>query len=86
MITRGLLADRAAIVTGAGRGLGLAIAAELAEHGARVVIAEIDAAAGSAAAGQIAQRGGTAISVQSDVRDEDSVGKPSVSASGPSAG
>lgn len=73
MSTPRLLAGRAAIVTGAGRGLGLAIAAELANHGAKVVIAEIDATAGPAAAGQITQRGGTAISVQTDVRDEHSV-------------
>ncbi len=73
MIAPGLLADRAAIVTGAGRGLGFAIAAELADQGASVVIAEIDPAAGPAAAAKICQRGGNAISVQTDVRDEGSV-------------
>ena len=36
------LADRVAIVTGAGRGIGREIAGVLSEAGTRVVIAEID--------------------------------------------
>jgi Dehydrogenases with different specificities (related to short-chain alcohol dehydrogenases) len=38
-----LLAGRAAVVTGAARGIGAAIARTLAQHGARVVLADLDA-------------------------------------------
>jgi 3-oxoacyl-[acyl-carrier protein] reductase len=48
------LDGRAAIVTGAGRGLGEAIAAELAARGARVLLADIDADAAARAAEEIA--------------------------------
>jgi NAD(P)-dependent dehydrogenase (short-subunit alcohol dehydrogenase family) len=54
-----LLAGKAAIVTGAAslRGLGLASAKLLAEHGARVLITDLDAAAAEAAARTLAGRG-----------------------------
>jgi 3-oxoacyl-[acyl-carrier protein] reductase len=68
-----LLEDRAAVVTGAGQGLGLAIAEELAAEGARVVVADLDDDSAAAAADRIRQEGGTAVSVAADVRDEDSV-------------
>jgi 3-oxoacyl-[acyl-carrier protein] reductase len=68
-----LLEDRAAVVTGAGQGLGLAIAREFAAEGARVVLADIDAASAAAGAQQIRQDGGTAVHAAADVRDEDSV-------------
>ena len=45
---------RTAIVTGAARGIGRAIAERLAGEGARVMIADIDEAAGTGAAGEIA--------------------------------
>jgi NAD(P)-dependent dehydrogenase (short-subunit alcohol dehydrogenase family) len=51
------LAGRIAIVTGAGRGIGRAIAARFLDEGARVVIAERDRAAGSDAADELAGRG-----------------------------
>lgn len=44
------LAGRVAVVTGGGSGIGLAAARRLAAEGARVVVAEVDAAAGEAAA------------------------------------
>jgi glucose 1-dehydrogenase len=44
------LEDRVAVVTGGARGIGLAIARRYAAEGARVVIADVDAAAGGAAA------------------------------------
>ena len=56
-----LLAGKVAIVTGAGRGLGLAYARALAQVGAAVVINDADAEAARAAARSIAQAGGAAV-------------------------
>ena len=47
------LQNRIAIVTGAARGIGLACAQRFAAEGARVVLADLDEAAGNAAAGSI---------------------------------
>ena len=49
-----LLKGRTALVTGAARGIGYAIAQAMARHGARVVIADLDAETTTAAAGTIA--------------------------------
>lgn len=48
-----ILADRVAWVTGSSRGIGMAIARELARHGARVAIHGRDAAAASAVASEL---------------------------------
>ena len=45
-----LLRGKLALVTGAGRGLGAAIARGMAEAGARVILADLDAAAVEASA------------------------------------
>ena len=63
---------KVAVVTGAGRGIGECYAKALARDGARVVVAELDADAGERVAKEIAQTGGTATAVATDVSSEDS--------------
>jgi len=65
-----LLDGKAAIVTGAGRGIGQTVAGMLARHGARVVLADVDLAAAEAAAAEIVAAGGQAVGVDTDVSDE----------------
>jgi NAD(P)-dependent dehydrogenase (short-subunit alcohol dehydrogenase family) len=50
-------ADRVAIVTGAGSGIGRAIAVRLADDGFVVVVLDLDAEAAQAVAGEISERG-----------------------------
>jgi NAD(P)-dependent dehydrogenase (short-subunit alcohol dehydrogenase family) len=66
-------AGQIAIITGAGRGMGRAVAMALAAEGARVVVAEVDATAGREAAGAIADAGGRALSVTADISQVDDV-------------
>ena len=69
------LAERTAIVTGAGRGIGRAVAELYARDGARVVIASRSAHGSAAVAAAIEAAGGTAIAkpaniaIKSDVVD-----------------
>ncbi|HEY6862852.1 MAG TPA: 3-oxoacyl-ACP reductase family protein [Burkholderiales bacterium] len=67
------LEGRVAIVTGAGHGIGKAYALRLAEEGAKVVIAEIDAAAARAVAAELGAAGRQALAVATDVSDRASV-------------
>ncbi len=67
------LKGKACIVTGAGRGIGRAIAGRLAEEGAGVCIADVDEAAAQAAAKDIAGAGGQALGLACDVANRDSV-------------
>jgi NAD(P)-dependent dehydrogenase (short-subunit alcohol dehydrogenase family) len=55
------LSGKVAIVTGSGRGLGLAYAAELARAGAAVVVNDVDAAITENAVGSITAAGGAAV-------------------------
>ncbi|OBG38882.1 SDR family NAD(P)-dependent oxidoreductase [Mycobacterium sp. E3198] len=68
-----LLADRVAVVTGGGGGIGAATARLFAQHGARVVIADIDDELGRRTADGISASGGSAMTLTTDVRDADQV-------------
>jgi NAD(P)-dependent dehydrogenase (short-subunit alcohol dehydrogenase family) len=62
-----LLADRVAVVTGGGGGIGRGIAARFASEGASVVVAEIDADRAADTVASIAAAGGTAVAEIVDV-------------------
>jgi NAD(P)-dependent dehydrogenase (short-subunit alcohol dehydrogenase family) len=55
------LTGKVAVVTGSGRGLGLAYATELARRGAEVVVNDVDAEVAGAAVQAITDAGGTAV-------------------------
>ena len=57
------LNGKVAIVTGSGRGLGLAYAAELARQGASVVVNDVDEGTAASAVASIEAEGGTAVAV-----------------------
>jgi 3-oxoacyl-[acyl-carrier protein] reductase len=69
----GILSGQAALVTGASRGIGQAIALALAEAGARVVVSARDTAALDRCVGAIAATGGQALAVPADVTRRDEV-------------
>ena len=64
------LNGRTAVVTGAGRGLGEAIALRLAAEGAAIVVNDLDAATAQGTADEIAGRGGRAVSHPGSVTEE----------------
>lgn len=65
------LSGKRAIVTGAAKGLGAAIATAFAREGARVAVADIDVAGCDRIAGAIAETGGDALACRLDVTRED---------------
>ncbi len=67
------LQGKVALITGAGRGIGLAGARLFAREGARVVLAEISEESGRAAAQMITAEGGEAFFVPTDVSRSESV-------------
>lgn len=69
----GRLAGKTAIITGAGQGIGEAIAVAFVAQGARVVIAERNPETGAAVAERLRAEGGAAVFVHTDVADRASV-------------
>ena len=69
-----VLDGAAAVVTGAGSGIGRAIAHELAARGARVLVTDIDEARADTVANEVTAAGGTAVAQRCDVgRNDDFV-------------
>ncbi len=69
----GLLEGKVGLVTGAAQGLGRAVAELAAREGSRVVVSDVQAERGQAAAQEIASGGGDAIFVEADVSDAEQV-------------
>ncbi len=64
------LKDRVALVTGAGRGIGRAIALGLARDGASVVVSDINLAIAQSVAAEIERDGGQSLAIETDVSSE----------------
>lgn len=62
--------EKVAVVTGAGSGIGRAVARRLAHEGAAIVVAEVDEDAGSSAVREIQSEGGRAAVILVDVTSE----------------
>lgn len=68
-----VLQNKAAIITGGGRGIGRSIALELAGHGANCVIADVNLEDAQKVADEIIQTGVKALAVKTDVTSEGDV-------------
>ncbi|MEO8610038.1 MAG: SDR family oxidoreductase [Chloroflexota bacterium] len=66
----GLLQDKVAIITGSGRGIGAATARLLAQHGAKVIVTDIDPTPAEETVAAIKAAGGTALAVAADVTND----------------
>ena len=69
--TGGSASGRVAVVTGAGRGIGAAIARRLGSDGFAVMVADLDGATAAGTAEAIVAAGGRAVSQVTDVADRD---------------
>ncbi|TET74328.1 MAG: 3-oxoacyl-[acyl-carrier-protein] reductase [Dehalococcoidia bacterium] len=67
------LSKRVAIVTGSGQGIGREIAMTLAEHGASVVISDINTTSANEVAAEIVARNGESIAITADVTVQEEV-------------
>ena len=70
---QGLLEGKTAVITGAGSGVGRAAALIFARHGAKLVVADVNAAAVEDTAAQVQAAGGDAVAQVCDVSQADQV-------------
>jgi NAD(P)-dependent dehydrogenase (short-subunit alcohol dehydrogenase family) len=64
----GRLQDRVAVITGAGEGIGAAMARRFATEGARIVVAELDESRGTSIVDELTGGGAEAVFLRTDVR------------------
>lgn len=67
------LVDKVALVTGAGRGIGKAIAIALAREGAKVIVNDVDIQIAETVVGEIKSLGRESLAIQADVSDSKEV-------------
>jgi NAD(P)-dependent dehydrogenase (short-subunit alcohol dehydrogenase family) len=67
------LEGKIALITGSGSGIGKSSALLFAKQGATVIVNDLDAAKGAESTEEICSAGGTAVFIQADVTDQDSV-------------
>ena len=67
------LANKVALVTGAGKGIGRAIALRFSDEGAKVVVSDIEPSLAKSLAGQLENQGKESLAVKADVSDPDDV-------------
>ncbi|HNB24885.1 MAG: 3-oxoacyl-[acyl-carrier-protein] reductase [Candidatus Obscuribacterales bacterium] len=72
---KNILADRVALVTGSGRGIGKAIATVLAQHGAKIVISDINVETSDGTAEEMVKAGFQAVSCPANVTNTESIDK-----------
>jgi NAD(P)-dependent dehydrogenase (short-subunit alcohol dehydrogenase family) len=73
LIVKGLIDGKIAVITGAGSGVGRAASLLFSQHGASVVVSDVDSAAAEETVAQVRESGGKAIAVTCNVADEESV-------------
>jgi len=71
----GLLKDKVAIVTGAGRGMGKAFALEFAEEGAKLLLPDINLKGAESVAREIRAKGGKAVAMEADISKQEDTRK-----------
>ncbi len=67
------LEGKVAVITGAGSGIGRAIATRFAKEGAKVAVNDINASAGESLVAQIAAEGGAAFFLKGDAASEEDI-------------
>ena len=67
------LENKVALITGAGRGIGRAVAHKMAHEGAMVALADIDAESAQSAAEELLKQGCEAVAIQTDITHETDV-------------
>jgi NAD(P)-dependent dehydrogenase (short-subunit alcohol dehydrogenase family) len=67
------LTDKVAIVTGAAQGIGLGIARVFAAEGAKVILSDVNDAAGATAAAELRASGGQVVYIHADITRDDDV-------------